>query len=538
MNRFHPLNTDIGKPAKFTFPFCYKPHPLCLLAAEEVQRYIAKEDCWKNEIAHGKMFGVLVVTKGDELGYLAAYSGLLNGSNDLPFFVPAVYDLLRPDGYFKTKENKISIINKCVEALENDNYRLQLITELENLKQEASVAIDNYKSEMQEAKKQRDEARAKGDGDADEAIIKQSQFMKAELRRIKKRYAKAMAETEMELKAIDTDIMTLKDSRKKMSDALQMWLFSQFSMLNARGERRDLCDIFATTAGKVPPSGAGECCAPKLLQYAYLNGLHPVCMAEFWWGESPKTEIRHHLHYYPACQGKCKPILTHMLQGLNVDSDPLSYDTEQNLEVIYDDKWLAVICKPAGMLSVPGKSNRRSVLSIMQQRYPEAEGPMIVHRLDMATSGLMVVAKTKYVHQQLQAQFKNRTIKKRYVAILHGETDKAITDLDGVIDLPLRPDHLNRPRQIVDYEYGKSAITEYHIISVCDDKVRVALYPKTGRTHQLRVHCAHPDGLGIPIIGDALYGKGVDRLFLHAEYLEFTHPMTGKTMCFEKKADF
>ncbi len=333
-------------------------------------------------------------------------------------------------------------------------------------------------------------------------------------------------------------ISALKSERKPRSAALQQKLFEQFGMLNYRGEVKNLCEIFGQTVHKTPPAGAGECAAPKLLQQAYLHGWKPIAMAEFWWGDSPKTEIRHHGHYYPACKGKCEPILQHMLQGLQVEENPMLKRMQvpsKNLEIVYEDPWLSVINKPAGMLSVPGKEDAVSVYSLMREQYPEADSPLTVHRLDMATSGLMLIAKTKRVHQNLQAQFKNRLVRKRYVALLEGIVPKD----KGTVDLPLCLNPLDRPRQMVHTEHGKPAITDYQVLERLDGKrTRIVFYPRTGRTHQLRIHAAHPLGLHCPIIGDELYGEKADRLYLHAEYLEFTHPITGETVRISKEAEF
>ena len=558
-----------------------------------VQEYISSVDEWQEEINKGKMFGVLIAedAKG-QTGFLVAFSGLLANSNNHPYFVPAVYDILQPNGYFKTHEEEISNINRKVKALESSSERRHLIELLEKQKSEATEAINAYKAEMAEAKKRRDRIRSSlgvqecrsvgvqtiasevqecrsvgvqtihsdasnlstrqlvysltktsnsstesnkalpfrgGLGEA--SLVHESQFMKAELRRMKKRYAEEIEKTEQALSAFNNEIAALKQQRKQMSDALQRWIFEQFSMLNALGERRTLTEIFAETTMGIPPSGAGECCAPKLLQYAYEHGLKPLCMGEFWWGESPVGEIRHHRHFYPSCSSKCKPILGHMLKGLNVDADPMLRNWEGEIETIYEDEWLAVINKPAGLLTTPGRNNMPSVWSIMSERWPDASGPIIVHRLDMATSGLLVLAKNKDIHQQLQQQFEQRTVKKRYCALLDGIPEKQ----EGEIRLPLIADLNDRPRQKVDFENGKEAHTFYKVVEARDGQALVHFYPITGRTHQLRVHCAHPNGLNIPIVGDELYGTRSQRLCLHAEYLEFTHPVSGKSVCFEKK---
>ena len=534
---FHPLHTTLKKPERFTYPFFYTPHPLCRLAATEVQRYIASEKRWQEEIARGKMFGVLVVeNEQGQLGYLAAYSGLLSERNDWPYFVPPVYDLLKPDGYFQVHEAEITQLNKQILELEKNPVRLQLLQSLDALKKEQERELDVFRRQKQKAKRIRDEHRQSGVLSAEEEanLIRESQFMKAELRRMKKRMEAQRAEIGRNLEVYNHRISELKRARKQLSDALQHWLFSQFKMLNAKGEVRDLCCIFTETVHGEPPAGAGECCAPKLLQYAYLHHLRPVCMAEFWWGASPKGEVRHHLHYYPACRSKCLPILTHMLQGLDVEPNPLEENVSQLPEIIFEDAYLWVVNKPAGMLSVPGKSNRLSVSSWLQQQSNADVQPFVVHRLDMDTSGLLIVAKSASDYKTLQSQFALRQVKKQYVALLDGIPKTK----EGMIRLPLRLDPMNRPYQVVDEAYGKDAVTEYEVISVLDGKARVVLRPQTGRTHQLRVHCAHADGLNCPIVGDRLYGTPSDRLYLHAERIMFRHPVTKEYLSFEAPTPF
>ena len=335
-----------------------------------------------------------------------------------------------------------------------------------------------------------------------------------------------MADKRAELAQYDERIRRLKDQRKQQSDALQRWLFTHFVMLNARGEQRNLLDIFAETPQHIPPAGAGECCAPKLLQYAYQHHYKPITMAEFWWGASPKATIRHHGECYPACRGKCLPILRFMLQGLEVDDEYPDDAEPMQLHVVYEDDDLVVVNKPAGLLSVPGRSSRSSVLSILREIMPQDMPLHAVHRLDMATSGLLIVAKNMKVYHHLQAQFKAHTIQKEYIAVLDGE----VTQKDGSINLPLRPDLLDRPRQIVDRVHGKPAITFYRVLSVHQGKTLLALSPMTGRTHQLRMHCAHQEGLNCPILGDELYGHQADRLYLHAASITFIHPTSSKHM--------
>lgn len=541
LHRFTTSITDIPLPERFTYPFCYTPHPLCILAAKEVQSYLTRQTTWKDELRQGKMFGVLIVQiEHGEIGYLAAFSGILAGKNLHPFFVPPVYDLLQPQGFFKIEEENISSINRNIRQLENDKAYAALSAELARTIQSAENILATAKAQLKEAKTAREQCRKEKELNAQEEaeLIRESQFQKAEYKRLERSWKARITTLQTQTEDWERRISALKSERKTRSAALQQKLFEQFGMLNYRGEVKNLCEIFGQTVHKTPPAGAGECAAPKLLQQAYLHGWKPIAMAEFWWGDSPKTEIRHHGHYYPACKGKCEPILQHMLQGLQVEENPMLKRMQvpsKNLEIVYEDPWLSVINKPAGMLSVPGKEDAVSVYSLMREQYPEADGPLTVHRLDMATSGLMLIAKTKRVHQNLQAQFKNRLVRKRYVALLEGIVPK---DKDTV-DLPLCLNPLDRPRQMVHTEHGKPAITDYQVLERLDGKrTRIAFYPRTGRTHQLRIHAAHPLGLHCPIIGDELYGEKADRLYLHAEYLEFTHPITGETVRITKEAEF
>ena len=541
LHRFTTSITDIPLPERFTYPFCYTPHPLCILAAKEVQSYLTRQTAWKDELRQGKMFGVLIVqTEHGETGYLAAFSGILAGKNLHPFFVPPVYDLLQPQGFFKIEEENISSINRNIRQLENDKAYAALSAELARTIQSAEDILATAKAQLKEAKTAREQRRKEKELNAQEEaeLIRESQFQKAEYKRLERSWKARITTLQTQTEDWERRISALKSERKTRSAALQQKLFEQFGMLNYRGEVKNLCEIFGQTVHKTPPAGAGECAAPKLLQQAYLHGWKPIAIAEFWWGDSPKTEIRHHGHYYPACKGKCEPILQHMLQGLQVEENPMLKRMQvpsKNLEIVYEDPWLSVINKPAGMLSVPGKEDAVSVYSLMREQYPEADGPLMVHRLDMATSGLMLITKTKRVHQNLQAQFKNRLVRKRYVALLEGIVPKD----KGTVDLPLCLNPLDRPRQMVHTEHGKPAITDYQVLERLDGKrTRIAFYPRTGRTHQLRIHAAHPLGLHCPIIGDELYGKKADRLYLHAEYLEFTHPITGETVRITKEAEF
>ena len=592
----HALPTSVPSPRQFTYPFCYDVDPLAEAASEELQHYIATTGLMSAEKGCGKMFGVLVVEYKDEegalqRGFLAAYSGLLGGRNDWQYFVPPVFDAQQPDGHFKRTEREISAINREISAIENDPEYLQSVAQREETVKRLQAEVEAFKVEVDAAKARRDARRKSGEPLSEEEqaeMIRESQFMKAELRRRRK----AMEQAESTFHNPHATLLkSLHRKRKQMSDELQRWLFAAYRMLNAKGEERNLIDIFREYTHAMPPAGAGDCCAPKLLQYAYQHCLRPVCMAEFWWGESPASEIRHHLHYYPACRSKCLPILTHMLKGLDVAPNPLAQKRHTaEPRVLYADEYILVVDKPAGMLSVPGKADdsasasveeyfaNNSKLKIQNSKFLKA-----AHRLDMDTSGLLVLARTEQAYVELQRQFASRETMKRYEAVLSGvpkhttphstfrsdvpepitqnskfKTQDSSTQPDGcleAISLPLSADINDRPRQRVDMEHGKPALTLYNIVEVraADANTAVAyttkkadksltlvhLYPKTGRTHQLRVHCAHPQGLACPILGDPLYGtERADRMYLHAAELTFRHPITGEPMHFLSPSGF
>ncbi len=576
------ISTGIDIPERMNNPLDYEPHPLCIAACKELQAYLAERKDWREEIDKGKMFGVLIVEKNDkEIGYLAAYSGQIGGRSDWKGFVPAVFDYLQPDGYFKTHEAKITELNQRIAHLINNPEIKETERILNKLHKVQEHKLNLHKMQITEAKAKRDARRQEASlhpdtkgltPEEEQAMIKESQFLKAELRRFKKLISQKTPLEEM-YDNYQKGLQEIKQLRKSDSDELQKWLFSQFKMLNDKGESKDLLEIFKEFNQMVPPAGSGECCEPKLLQYAFKHGLKPLQMAMFWWGESPKEEIRHHLHFYPACNGKCKPILHWMLPADVFEQASADAYIYNKVEILYEDQELAVIHKPEGMLSVPGKDAQQpSIYSWARKQFPEATGPLIVHRLDMATSGLMVIAKTEFAYHRLQKQFTSHQVQKRYVAIVcckDKDMAQRIKDATKMISLPLMPDYLDRPRQIVNHEQGKEAITEYEVLGSEERRVkseefnsaanhevqssnlkvqcsnlkvqciRLALYPKTGRTHQLRVHCAHREGLDAPILGDPLYGNvKADRLYLHAEAITFKHPLTGKEIHIERKADF
>ena len=656
----HPLALGAETlPAAFTYPFRYTAHPLCeraaAVVAEEVKRMGFQE---------GKMFGVLVVSgngslslRGDleghesSLFFLAAYSGQLWGSYDYPWFVPPVVDYLDPNSHFQLEQREIVEMSRRLEAMRESEERMEWQRRVAQLRAEREAAVAEAKRVYAEGKRGREELKIKREKDKREKLdkkeklevreeggeelkikreklkiegrnelkiegrnelkiegeeedgylelIRESQRQKADIQRAKQLHKQEIAELEARLTEHNAAIHELYEERKRRSEALQQWLFGQFDFLNAKGERKNLQEIFGP---HLIPSGAGECCAPKLLQAAYALGLKPVAMAEFWLGPSKPGRYRQPGAFFPACRSKCHPILGHMLQGLTLDPDPAAH-YEQALEpvrVLWEDEYLAVVYKPKGWVSIPGKSDQPCLLDAVERLCPGVSGSVIVHRLDQDTSGVMVVAKNARVHHDLSRQFELREVRKRYVALLEQPTPQQPTPdpsqgrgvrrmcggmarlLPGegsaagmserfVIDLPLGPDLENLPRQRVDFEEGKEAITEYEVLGEETRRVsrstsatnipqvdeipvtstasstaqaedvpvtRVAFYPHTGRTHQLRVHAASHEGLGTPILGDRLYGRVADRLYLHAEAIDFEHPVTHERLHFEVQAPF
>lgn len=531
-------------PEKFTYPFYYQPHPIALLASKELQARLQEQefqhDFGINQVerngAIGKMFGVLVVqNEQGELGYLAAFSGKLGNSNEHDGFVPPVFDLLDPTGFFRKEEIEVNELTLQLEELLNDKEYILLQSKVAQVRMDFQQWNDAEKSELKRLKKERQQRRDasdKSNATAYEGLIEQlkqesiSQQIQFKHEQIAKR--KELSELEENLAFWEKKISDLKEQRALMSADIQARIFQAYTFLNKDNQAKSLLSIFENTPFKTPPAGAGECAAPKLLQYAFLHQLKPIAMAEFWWGISPDSEVKVHKEFYPACRGKCEPILSHMLEGIELDVNPMSINPAEGKElpIIYEDEYLLLVNKPAEFLSVPGKTIDDSVQTRIQLKYPNATGPLLVHRLDMSTSGIILIAKQKDIHESLQKQFLKRTVEKRYMALLDGYVKSSA----GEISLPLRVDLEDRPRQLVCYEYGKHALTTYEVLERKNGRTRIHFYPHTGRTHQLRVHAAHSKGLNAPIIGDDLYGQKADRLHLHAEYLSFWHPITKERM--------
>lgn len=551
IKRFQSDVSHISLPERFTFPFYYDVHPIAQVAVQELQDYLSTQTDFVHEFGIdqskgvGKMFGVLVVSNHeDQLRYITAFSGMMSGKTIVDGFAPPIYDILDPKGYFQQETQVLAELTEKIKVLEIDPNLKEQSNQYYVIESSYLQKLAAQKLKHKADKKQRKLRREIQSKENDEqryndllALHKQESLNAQFLLQAYQEYIDGQLHNARESYLhLSNQISHLKEERKRKSNALQQWLFDQYNFLNISGEERNVIDIFRNRIIDIPPSGTGDCAAPKLLQYAFANGLQPIALAEFWWGKSPNSEVRKHGNFYPACKGKCEPILGHMLQGMNIDPNPLLTNPAigKTLETVYEDEYIAVINKPSEFLSAPGKHITDSVQERMKVKYPESTGPLIVHRLDMSTSGLIVIGKTKEIYTQLQTQFVKRTVQKRYVALLEG----IVIDDKGYIDLPLQLDINNRPYQKVEYEYGKSARTRYEVIERKDGETRIHFYPITGRTHQLRVHAAHPDGLNAPIKGDDLYGVKANRLHLHAEMITFVHPINGEEISLSIDAEF
>jgi tRNA pseudouridine32 synthase/23S rRNA pseudouridine746 synthase len=545
--------SGISIPEKFTFPFYYEPHELAKIATKELQTYLEKQTDFvhnfglyndKNNDSIGKMFGVLVVKKADNtLGYITAFSGKLADKSLPKIFVPPIFNMRTEGSFYIRGEKKIEEIGAEIQLLKKDKTYISLKKLVKKISKEIEEDLATQRKKMKTSKLARRLRKKEANTNLDETnfdifnkkLTQESyndQFFYKELQEY---YSYKVEENNNLLADLENKITSLIELRKETSAILQNTLFEKYQFLNQQKETKGLLAIFNNPLVK-PPAGAGDCSAPKLLQYAFQNQLTPVVMAEFWWGISPNSEIRKHKNFYPSCISRCKPILNHMLEGIKMDENLLLKNLveKEKLSIIFEDDDLIVVNKPPEFLSVPGKEINDSVYTRIKQLYPTATGPLIVHRLDMSTSGILVLTKTKEANKILQSQFIKRTVKKRYVALLDGH----LTEKSGVIQLPLRLDIDDRPRQLVDFTNGKKAETNWTLINHKNGKTRVYFYPITGRTHQLRVHSAHKGGLNTPIIGDDLYGKKENRLHLHAEFIEFIHPSSKKVINFTIKANF
>ena len=546
-----PVN-QINLPDNFTFPFCYQPHQLTQLAANQLQQLI-EQNLAKHLKEQGRMFGVLVVkTTDNQIGFLAAVSG---SQLELPQQNPVINNLV--PAMFSGIENIPSFAKKAV-------YIQKLTEEITQLKTSLALTVAKYtlSSEKdcadwqvghqqlinQRQKKLRKLARTElskafhnqqvSKAEYDQKSIqlaKQSVDNKNKLKMLKEYWQARIAKAEVSYSQLSDELNQLKKQRAKSSKYLQKQIFQQYQLLNKELEQLDILQIFTKYSDNTPPAGTGDCAAPKLLQYAFEHQLTPVCMGEFWWGKPPKSEVRKQGQFYPSCSGKCKPLLAHMLKGISMDKNPILENPAENLslEIVYQDEDIIVINKPSGLLSVPGKHITDSVYTRIQQKFHENQ-VTIVHRLDMSTSGLMVLSLNTRAHKSLQKQFNAKQVSKQYIANVNG----LVESNGGMIKLPLRGDIDDRPRQLVCLQHGKYAETHWQVIKREKKTTRLQLIPITGRTHQLRVHCAHPDGLNLAIVGDDLYGTTANRLHLHAQQLKFEHPINKKPLSFFVEPDF
>ena len=553
MMHLFPEGTDLTLPEQFTDPFRYCPHPLVRLAAGKVMEEIECSEILSEAFAEGKMLGVLVVKDGEgRVGYLKGFSGNVGGRSMIEGFVPPIFDLTQPGGFYRTNEAEISAINETIARVNSSEYR-----PLSELLQKALTERDTEIAELRNLRHE---------------TVAESQFRNAEIKRAKDRWKATIAGLEVQIAEVRERMSSLKRERAGRSEDLQRWIFSQYVVHNAAGREATILEVFEEK-GLTPPGGTGECAAPKLLEYAFRNGMRPVAMGEFWYGQAPGTAVRTHGHFYPSCTSKCGPLLGFMTysQRARYSDDPrplrghplagggmssphpstsvMSENQGFKNAVVYEDEEVIVVSKESGMPAVPGLDGRKS----LQERLSEEAGQEIhaVHRLDMDTSGIMIFAKSKEAATDLMKQFEEHTIKKTYLARLcPADTHKFAegtpvlnTGDTGRIELPLSADYDERPRQKVDPAQGKPSLTEYEVSSVnADGTIDIIFHPHTGRTHQLRVHSAHLSGLGRPIVGDLLYGgssptthtndallhggSGPSRLHLHAYSITFRHPLS------------
>lgn len=517
-------------PGSFNNPFDYTPHPLCLFAKERLESSLPSPAQMKK----GKMYGVLIVRNiSGEVGFLVAYSGNEKETTTSFQFVPQVYDITNPNGYFRAEEQKLNKLNAAI-------AELKASPQLSELKQQLLRKEEVVKQTLQKCKEQNkinkatraNKRNSTDDKDIHQQLIKESQAEKSHFNKLKKHLKNELAVLSAQIETFKLKIDTLKKQRKAKSGEIQQQLFDNYVFVNANGARATATKIFKQFQNTLPPAGTGDCSAPKLLQYAFLNNYKAIAMAEFWWGPSPAKELRRHNYFYPACRSKCEPLLAFMLEGISIETK--KSELPPPIKLLAEETSFIIINKPTGLLSVPGKSDDDSVYAQVKRKFANIEEPFIVHRLDRDTSGLMIITKTKNAYIHIQKQFLNQTVKKRYVAVIDG----TVKDNCGTINLPLRVDIDDRPRQLVCYKHGKEALTNWEVIERTKNLTRIHFYPLTGRTHQLRVHSAHIKGLNSPIVGDPLYGKKSARLMLHAEVIEFIHPETHQKLTYRCSPDF
>lgn len=532
-NLLYPLKTSALIPESFPSPFSIDVCELAADAADSLKSRLAHLCSGLHDFAKpegGKMMGVLVVqTANNKIAYLSAFSGMLGKRWDSAGFVPPVFDVSHRNSFLDRGESTLKRLNAAINDIDQNEQYQCCLKNRSAVQDHCSQALADSNRVNRQRRQSRSLLREqqKDDIDTENTLLAESREDKRLHRELKQQWQKRIAACNEEVEPYENQRQTLIDQRRQLSHQLQLKVFEGYLIKSSAGELTTLSQLFGE---KTPPGGAGDCAAVKLFSTCFEHQLRPLCLAEFWWGSSPVSGIRRHGNFYPSCRGKCGVILPFMLQGIatgKATHEILAEFPADQPHVIYEDDALIVIDKPAGMLSVPGKIATDSVESRLRAVHPQTSNAnLLVHRLDQATSGVMVAAKTSAAHKHLQLQFQQRQIEKQYCAILSG----SIHHQEGCIDLPLRVDIDDRPRQLVCNEHGKNAVTHYRVIESHANTTRVVFKPITGRTHQLRVHAAHQLGLHAAIVGDELYGKAADRMYLHAESIGFVHPQTGRRM--------
>ena len=502
--------------------------------AGELMTELAKDNRYNHE---GKMYGVLLVENylGDQK-ILKAFSGLLWGKNTIEGWVPSIP---RRD---KLALEEIQTLRK-LDKIKQQILTLKQLSEREEyqiLSQKWEACLNRLVSSHQKRKQDRHHRRKvllnELTGDVLNKELEKLD-VESKIDGIKKRNLKRNRNQELQplqqfIAQIDAQILELKEQQKKISCQLQTKINEFFLIKNFTGKSSSLRELIPTSL----LAGTGDCCAPKLLHYAATHNLKPLAMAEFWWGTTSKNGDKIPGQFYPACAERCQPLMGFLLSGLPNLSIPKKTNSNPNL--IYEDKWIIAVNKPPGLLSISGRYYHTfdSVLTKLRNSFPDDKELMTVHRLDQETSGILLLARDHQTHRQLSKQFQNRQVHKIYESILSG----CIPVNQGVIDLPVWGDPSNRPCQKVDWQRGKPSVTRFQVIKRNKNYTRVEFIPITGRTHQIRVHTADPQGLGMVILGDRLYGCRMDvsRLHLHARELSFEHPYLQQTFHLKSKTPF
>ncbi|MEG5065977.1 pseudouridine synthase [Microcoleus sp. B3-A4] len=530
--------------------------------ARGLMQYLAADDSYDRE---GKMYGILLVEMpSGEQGILKAFSGLLNGCSILEGWVPPI------PGRERVAFEEARTLTQ-LEAMKQELIALNQLPqrqEYEALFREFEVQMQVLSDRHRNCKQQRDEKRqllcqtlaAETLEIALEQLNQESRLEKIERRQLKRQRDETLQPLKQLIEAADRRMRALKQQRKELSRELQTQMHAAYTLVNFLGKSRSLSSLMPTNS---IPTGTGDCCAPKLLHYAAVQNLKPLAMAEFWWGPPSGDKIQG--EFYGACGDRCQPLMGFLLSGLaqnpivsninegltgGLEAQPLLPTSNniscgtgilpvtQMLPIIYEDKWLIAVNKPSGLLSVPGRyfENQDSVFSRLRNLLPDSLNLIVVHRLDGETSGILLLARDKETSSQLRQQFAKKQVHKVYEAVLSG----TVKIEAGTIDLPLRGDPENRPYQQVNWECGKPSVTRFQVMAREGNCDRVEFLPLTGRTHQLRVHAADVRGLGIPILGDRLYGcrAAAKRLHLHARELSFKHPQLGERLYLQAETPF